>query len=382
MCRPRTTSTPRGNAATRTGSASARPGSAVAKRCSERPALADALEQSQAQADTVADRLRREADRVTRKTEWLSQLDRHRAARAAQHQDRASRSDRLDALRAEWTAMVGPLDIPAATPAELRAWLRRRDEVVQLAVQAHAAQQVLEPLDQSRGDHRKALERCRGRAGGVVARGRRSPLRLAGVGRRRRRTRGEDARIRDKHRSQADDARGDLIREQLGLKAAEDELAAWRMRWAEMMERLGLEPGAAPEQAEVILDKTQKLFETLHEYRDFQSRIRGIDRDAEQFAADVGDLARRVAADLAGQPADAQARELSRRFGEALAVSERHQGLSKQRDAEERRLRAAENERDTARMRLESLCREAGVDCTRRPRRSRASLGRAGPARG
>ena len=41
--------------------------------------LAEAFERSQALADVLADRLRREADRVTRKTECLSQLDRYRA---------------------------------------------------------------------------------------------------------------------------------------------------------------------------------------------------------------------------------------------------------------------------------------------------------------
>ena len=289
---------------------------------------------------------------MTRKTEWLSQLDRHRAGRAAaQHQDRdqprrpAERAAcRMDSARSGRSACRRRLP-PSCGPGSAAA-----TRSCQLAVQARADQQALEPLDQSRDDHRKALERCLAGAGRVVARGRRPPLRLAGVGRRRRRTRGQDARTREKHRSQADDARADLVREQLGLKAAEDDLAAWRTRWAEMMERLGLEPGAAPSRPKLILDKTQKLFETLHEYRDFQSRIRGIDRDAEQFAADVGDLARRVAPDLVGQPADTQARELSQAvprgpggLGAAPAA------LSQQRDGEERRLRAAENERDTAR---------------------------------
>ena len=100
------------------------------------------------------------------------------------------------------------------------------------------------------------------------------------------------------------------------------------------MQRLGLEPGAATEQAEVILDKTQELFEELSKHRDFQSRIRGIDRDAEQFAADVGDLARRVAPDLDGQPAESQARELARRLREARAVQAQHAALSQQRDGE------------------------------------------------
>ena len=47
------------------------------------PPISRRRSSSQAGVDALADRLRREADRVTRKTEWLSQLDRHRASHAA-----------------------------------------------------------------------------------------------------------------------------------------------------------------------------------------------------------------------------------------------------------------------------------------------------------
>src|SRR5205085_1539331 len=96
------------------------------------------------------------------------------------------------------------------------------------------------------------------------------------------------ARSRDKLRTQADEARAELAREQLGLDAAEGELAEWRTRWAEMMKRLDLEPGAAPEQAEIVLEKTQELFKELGKHREFQSRIRGIDRDAARTALPRG----------------------------------------------------------------------------------------------
>jgi uncharacterized protein YhaN len=251
--------------------------------------------------------------------------------------------------------------VSAATPGELRAWLRRRDDVVKLAVQARADRELLGPLEQSRNHHREALQQ------GLGALGESAPDdggRLSGW-----LARAEDVleredktvRSRDKLRGQVEDARAELAREQLGRKAAEDELAAWRVRWAEMMQRLGLDPGASTEQAALILEKTQELFEELQKHRDFQSRIRGIDRDAAQFAADVSTLARRVAPDLEGQPAASQARELAPRLREARDIQARHAIVVQQRDSEQRRLRAAENSRDAAIARLESLCAEAGV---------------------
>src|SRR5207253_3137399 len=131
---------------------------------------------------------------------------------------------RLTAVHSAWTATAGPLGVPAATPAELRAWLRRRDEVVQGAEHVRAARQALVPLDRGRNEQGKALERA------LIALGEALPEdddgRLSG-----RLARAEDVlereektvRTRDKLRTQVDEIRADVAREQLALAAAEDE---------------------------------------------------------------------------------------------------------------------------------------------------------------
>ena len=61
-----------------------------------------------------------------------------------------------------------------------------------------------------------------------------------------------------------------------------------------MMNRVGLEAEATPEQAELFLNKISELVEKLTDRRNHQSRIRGMLRDAEEFARDVEALAARV----------------------------------------------------------------------------------------
>ena len=53
------------------------------------------------------------------------------------------------------------------------------------------------------------------------------------------------------------------------------------------MARIGLGPDATPEQADLFLDQINKLFQELEKAKGFAARIKGIDRDAAQFAADV-----------------------------------------------------------------------------------------------
>ena len=113
--------------------------------------LASAYEQSVQRGDELADRLRREADRVARKAEWLAQLDQHRDRRTALEQrgpsarrppgrprPRLERAGRSAGRR-------GPGD---GSPVELRAWLRRREEVLQLLEKRDEARQGVEPLEQ------------------------------------------------------------------------------------------------------------------------------------------------------------------------------------------------------------------------------------------
>jgi uncharacterized protein YhaN len=326
------------------------------------PELAETFEQSVERADLLADRLRREADRVGRKSEWIAQRDRHRAA--CKDFDRRVRQldEHQTALDAGWAALVAPLGVEARTPAELRGWLRRREEVFQLIEKAEAARQAVEPLEQAIETHRAALAHALEDLGGPTfpsGRGLAEGLEQAeavaeGIEKAAQRRKDLDEKLAE--------ARTELASARLSLLAAEDQKDAWRAEWASKMDRIGIEADASPEQAEVILTKIQELFDALGEIRGFESRLRGMDRDSAEFAAAVAGLADSVAPDLEGQPSASTARALAVRLQEARAVEQQRTTLDQQRDREALRLAEAEAERDQATTRLDRLCHEAG--CT------------------
>jgi uncharacterized protein YhaN len=322
--------------------------------------LAEAYEQSVQRADGLADRLRREADRVGRKSEWLAQLDRHRAACEDLDRDRRQLDECQARLDAEWDALIGPLEVRARTPTELRAWLRRRDEVVQLIEKVQEAHQAVKPLEQIRDTHRAALSCALDDLGGPPLPSDRGLVEWLEQAEAVCEHIDESIQRRAKLESKLADTRSELANTRLSLQTAEDELDVWRADWSAKMARIGIEAEASPEQAEVVLTKIQDLFETLRKLHELRNRLRGIDRDADQFAADVGDLCRRVAPDLEGQPPTSKARELARRLQEALAVEQQQATLAQQRDREASRLDEAEAERATAAVQLERLCQEAG----------------------
>jgi uncharacterized protein YhaN len=322
--------------------------------------LAAAYEQSVQRADALADRLRREADRVARRAEWLAQKRQQGAARAELEVRAQSLEVRGARTEQEWKNVVRPLGIVAEsqTPIELRAWLRRRDEVLQLLQQLEDARHAIAPLEHSFATHRAAVLRACEEAGEVVA------CRSGGLAELLEQAeitihRHDDlAQKRAKLETELAGARRDQSAAGLSLKAAEAELADWQQAWRARMSRIGLEADAPPEQAEVVLAKITELEKTLDERRDFLSRISGIDRDGDQFDRDVAELAARIAPELAVGPSGGSARELAGRLREAQKAAT----LCEQREREEDNLRAAEAQRQEARLHLERLCKEAG--CT------------------
>ena len=183
------------------------------------------------------------------------------------------------------------------------------------------------------------------------------------------------------------DARSQLGRYRQDLQAAEAERTAWRSDWAPKMARIGLEPDALPEQAEVFLNEIQDLRETMDKHREFQSRVRGIDRDAEEFGKIVADLCRRVAPELLDpnlpdQTPEHRARVLSRRLQDARSIEDRRATLIQQREHERERLQTAESHRDDANTCLDRLCQEAGCATTEEVPEVERRLDRASAGRG
>jgi hypothetical protein len=326
--------------------------------------LDSAYEQSVQRGDVLSDRLRREADRVARVAEWISQLDQHRALHAALETEGRQLDSRAATLEKEWHALTCPLGVetPAQSPAELRAWLRRREEVLLLLEKWEEARQCVEPLEHDLSRHRTAVSQALEHLGESFSASDHELADLLELAEAMIKRADELAQKRSRRETKLVAVRTERATAELSLQAAGTALADWQTEWSVMMGRIGLEADAAPEQAEVFLTRLGDLEENLGKRREFQSRIRGIDRDADEFARDVAALAQRVAPDLVDRPAGESARELTAHLRNAQAEAQQRAALALQRDRAEASRRASEMLREEARVCLERLCQEAG--CT------------------
>jgi len=342
--------------------------------------LASAYEQSVHRGDAVSDRLRREADRVAHKAESLAQLKRHRSTREGLERESQLLDERQTLIDREWNALIGPLGIDdqARTPAELRAWLRQREEVVQLLEKVEEQRQSLEPLEQTFNKQRATMSRALDEVGEPFSTTDSDLVEVLEKAESLIKRHDDLSQKRAKLDTKRTTAEAERATAELSLQTAEVELTGWRTQWSVMMARIGLEAEALPEQADDFLTKINELIEKLTDRRDHQSRIRGIDRDAGVFGRDVAELVARVAPDWADRSSAEQARELARRLRTAQADAQKRTTLTQQRQREQASLDTAETHLEQARVCLERLCKEAGcADFDSLPEAERRSQNRA-----
>ncbi|MGQ9660400.1 MAG: ATP-binding protein, partial [Thermochromatium sp.] len=108
------------------------------------------------------------------------------------------------------------------------------------------------------------------------------------------------------------------------LEHARAKRAAWQREWAALTAELGLSPTATPADVSDHLESIAAILKLMDEVRNLETRIQGIDRDADQFVADTRALLETLAPDLLAVPVE-------------VAVPRLHQRLIEQREASSRR---------------------------------------------
>ncbi|HTN83554.1 MAG TPA: AAA family ATPase [Sorangium sp.] len=336
-------------------------------------------------ADTVADRLRREADRVARLARLLADRARAEADLAQIDAERAALARRAEEAEAAWLALWRPAGVAPRSPEEMRGWLGRyagltatvdrlraaeaEAEALRARMQAHAAElhAAIQGARATSGDAR----------GGFMDEGTRDGARagLAGTP--------EDAALRlpalveaaEQELAAIEGAareRRELLRERKELERELEDLEreraeharaleAWRAEWEASVRLLGLPGDASADEATAILDELGALFRKADSAAHERRRVRGMERDALAFAADVAELASRHAPDLAALPPDQAADQLIKRHHKARADL-RERGEIERRLADKRRERdQQEARRAAAEARLAKLFEAAGV---------------------
>jgi uncharacterized protein YhaN len=319
-----------------------------------------AFEASIAGADALADRLRREADRVAVKARLLADQTGFRQQAERLGQELSAVQVEKKAVEADWVATWGPVGVAVRSPREMRQWLQDFRALAEKASEAlkrtFQCETLQAEVDRARAGLTRSFEPMAEPPPGageslssVAKRAWKTAETEEGMARRR-------AEL-DRERSRVD---GELESARDRLKATEGDLRRWQGQWELALRPLGLEADARPAQAAAVMEELKALFDRLREAEVLQQRLEGIDRDAEAFTAKVKALAEAVAADLAARPAEEATLELQRRLTAGREARSRRQTLQKQVEQAEVTLKKAETAMAEAASLLAAMCAEAG----------------------
>lgn len=323
----------------------------------------EAFDAAVQRADGVADRLRREAERVAKHAQIVADLHACEREREELDAERASIGRRAAEHADAWRALFAPLGIDAPLPpGEMRAWLRRVGE-------AQAAAEAL----------RESEEKLRVQEG--QARARRAALldALAALGEADGDTEGpvgplldratsvlEDARRRAEERRALEERAAGLEQEVRAharrVERREADLAAWRREWAASVTELGLGEDPAVEAVIAVLEDLGELFRRADAATELRRRIEGMHADAERLARDATAIVERHLPEVAERSLEERIEELVRRHGRMRHHLDQRASIDE--DLEERRsaFEMRRRERERAEAQLVELMSLAGVE--------------------
>ncbi|MCB2145606.1 MAG: AAA family ATPase [Deltaproteobacteria bacterium] len=320
--------------------------------------LPDAFQKSMVRADHISDRLRREADQVSRKglleaqkeklEKTLADVDAALEASLTQHAD----------LEIAWQQAWEPAGVTPQTPREMRGWLAGieslRDKLADWRSGKGRAETLAAQLAVLKSDLMTALE-----AAGVP----REPTPpLSGL------IRTAQAHINAQRdlESRIAAAGQELIRLEADLEEGNatgadlaDALSRWKTSWEASVKKIGIRADATPTAALAVIESVREVRSKLGEVDVLRKRIDGIDRDSAGFMSRVDALVDALAPDLKAESRDRAAELLNGRLTHARKDESRHVGLVERLEASRKELEDAERRLFECRALIESLCQAA-----------------------
>ena len=319
------------------------------------------FEATVATADELADRLRRDASRVSQRAHIEA---RTRAARRKLEAS-AERRAQLDADAAEagraWEAAWAESGVTPRSPEEMGAWLTSFEAAATAARQAidldTSAAALEAAVSSACGSLREALEREHETPppGAPLAQLEQMAARIASA-----REAAAERRAAEEGALRAAEA------ERLAVAKLRDAQrvawADWEAAWTSATARLS---GARPlttDAALETLDALGAVLRALDEAEDLGRRLAGIERDARGFEQEVRDTCEACAADLIDRPAPDACAELARRAARAAQDRARREALDQQARRLEAQERAERSALEDFRGRITSAGTELGAD--------------------
>jgi uncharacterized protein YhaN len=322
--------------------------------------LPEAYEQAVSQADGLADRLRREAERV-HKYAHLVARDESVTAEQAECATRAARlEERFAELRLRWQQAWQLSGVAPLSPPEMSAWLTRLEQLRGKAGQIIEGQAQLEDLAEQRCQATRLLREQAGDAVPPAEDTALQPLLAAALERR------DRAEALNSRRQRVQDRIGELNQAvaTAGREAdqARQALAQWHEQWRAILAELGLTGKETPGDVEDFFENLQACLSQLEKAGDYRERIAGIRRDAEALTEQVRALLQHVAPELVTLPVDQALEQLGNLCARHRAQKTRLQDCQDGIAMAEEEIRQAVGEQEAAAAQLEHLCALAGCE--------------------
>lgn len=324
--------------------------------------LPERYERQVAEADTIADRLRHDAERVQRLVALRVQRKELEQQLETFHRKRAEVEQSRDALWEQWCALWAPWGIDVLMPKEMRAWLQKLEELLRELQQLATLRGQLKHILEVRDGH---IVRLMALLGKEVPVGRGGGLPLKAV------LECAEQQIREEERLRQERDRCIEERERLNqeLEEAEARLAVVTARLNELREKwkaavgaTGLSADSLPEEALEMVERVRDLFGKLEQVEKTRLQLRQIEEEITDFSDQVDAVVRQLRREPIDSTPEQVVLQLARSVKETQSNAALYAQYEKQREMLQQELNEARGVVESMSIRLQSLAVEAGCD--------------------
>jgi uncharacterized protein YhaN len=320
--------------------------------------LDQAYERSVSEADQIADRLRRETDRVSKKAILLSNRSRLvENIKALETQKKEATAVKARLLE-DWRNLWDSLGFDPLTPREMRSWLQGWQKLANDAENLRTLRDEAAAIEKRISTSRSSLMECLG-ALGYEAKGGQTLSEMIDESQEVIDANDDIAREKDALRRSIKGLVEQLAEAKRKEKNIRAEVAIWREKWKEEMADMDLAVDTVPSAASDYITRSQDLIANLDNAHGFEKRITAIEKNMGDFENDVRRLMERVSHDLSALPAVQAASELHSRLGKAVEDNATLMNLRQDLSDRARELESAKDAIVKAEMSIQALLKEA-----------------------
>ncbi len=295
--------------------------------------LPDAYEGYVNKADTLADRLRREADRVANAAALKAREEGLIQVMAEMNKAVTGLTKKETGLHQSWVNAWLPSNIMPLSPREMSGWMAKMDQLRFKIGDIFRREQENLKDEQRRKDLKQALEKeltAIGECSRNVSETLGPALVFAQAVLEKIARQTTDFEKFEEKQAQAEKACSQAKEE---LDTAQKALAGWQEQWQKSFLDLGLKGEVSTIEAIDLIEMLQNCFDKLKEAQDLQKRIDGMERDAARLETAVFDLVKAVAPEMTDLPLDQAILKLRAMLGRAREHNAQYGKLSEEIDA-------------------------------------------------